>query len=612
MDERDQYGTSGAKAPFQRSDDPTAEAVGVTKHVELDSSSEGVGLSKRAEFDFSSDATGLSEDESKASSDPEAVGPRELNDSAQSVEPAARSAGWRQMLRSTHVHTARSAAVLLGASSLLSGLMGLVRTKYIAYVFGASLQTDAYQAAFELPDMIAYFLVGSVASITLVSMLSRFRKEQDEAGENLAISVVLNAMLVVLSIGIVLAEIFAPLYTRYKFPAFTIEQAALCTSLTRLLLPAQLCFFAGGVLGSRLLVRRIFLYQAITPLIYNLGIILGGVFLSRTFGIYSLAYGVLAGVFVGPFALSALGAAQSGMRYVPIFNLRHPLFREWLRLSLPLMIGISLVTADKWILTYFASADLGGITRLNMAKTLFMAPLGVLGQAAGAASLPFFAALHAQGKVAEFSASVDRAVMRVAAVSLLLASYLVVCAGPLVALLFRGGSFHQKDAAETAQYFGIFAISLALWAAQAIYARAFYAAGNTLTPAIAGTVITVASIPVYGFFFHYYGMLGLAWASNVGILTQVSVLAVLLHTKRLVSIAELDWKELGRVLISALSTGFVVFAGLYLLPPATGKIGSLLTLSAAFVAWGVVGFAVLRGMGSSLPTDLLRRRLSTR
>ena len=161
------------------------------------------------------------------------------------------------------------------ASTVMSGMLGLVRTKYIALLFGAGPATDAYYAAFQLPDMINYFLVGGVASISLVTILSRYRESGDEAGGDRALSVVLNGMLVVLGAGILLGEIFAPLYTRVAFHDFDPGRAALCTSLTRLLLPAQLFFFAGGVLGSKLLVRKIFLYQAVTPLLYNVGIIAG-------------------------------------------------------------------------------------------------------------------------------------------------------------------------------------------------------------------------------------------------------------------------------------------------------------------------------------------------
>ena len=72
-------------------------------------------------------------------------------------------------------------------SSLLSGGMGLVRSKYIAYIFGAGRLTDAYNAAFEMPDMISYFLVGGVASIALITMLSRYREAGDEEGADRAL-----------------------------------------------------------------------------------------------------------------------------------------------------------------------------------------------------------------------------------------------------------------------------------------------------------------------------------------------------------------------------------------------------------------------------------------
>jgi putative peptidoglycan lipid II flippase len=223
-------------------------------------------------------------------------------------------------LRPSASHSAFSATLLLMLSSLLSGVLGLVRVKYINFIFGAGPQTDAYNAAFELPDMLAYFLVGGVASISLVTILNRYKAEGDEEGGDRAISVVLNAMILVLTAAILLAEVLAPFYTRIKFPGFNAQEAALCTSLTRLLLPAQLFFFIGGVIGSKLLVRKIFIYQAITPLIYNLGIILGAIFLSQRFGIYSLAIGVLTGVILGPAALSIFGASREGLRYHPIFN----------------------------------------------------------------------------------------------------------------------------------------------------------------------------------------------------------------------------------------------------------------------------------------------------
>ena len=429
-------------------------------------------------------------------------------------------------------HSATSATLLLSLSSLASGLLGLVRTKYIAHTFRVGHVTDAYNAAFQLPDMISYFLVGGVASITLVNILNRLREVGDDDEADRALSVVLVAMVVVLAAAVLLAEFLAPLYTRTFFGSFDPETAALCTHLTRLLLPAQLFFFAGGALGSRLLVRKIFLYQAVTPLLYNLFIILGGLLLASRFGIDSLAYGVLAGAFLGSFALNALGAARSGLRFTPILHRRHPAFLEWLRLSIPLMLGVSLAMADKWILAHYAAADRGGITLLTNAKILFNAPLTVIGAAAGAASLPFFSSLYAKSRLADFNAVVCRSVSRLLAAGFLLTAWMFACATPIVAFL-RGGAYTQANALATARYFALFALSLALWSAQGIYARAFYAARNTLTPAISGTVVTLVSIPVYALLFHRIGLGGLALASDLGILAHTVTLALLLHRARL-------------------------------------------------------------------------------
>jgi putative peptidoglycan lipid II flippase len=504
-------------------------------------------------------------------------------------------------------HTAGSAAMLLMASNLLSGVLGLLRTKYINHVFGAGAATDAYNAAFFLPDMISYFLVGGVGSATLVTMLTRLRESGNPEAEDQTLSAVLNAMLIAMTVVIVIAEFLTPLYTHYAFPKFDPERAALCNSLTRLLLPAQLFFFAGGVFGARLLARKVFVYQAIGAPIYNLGIIAGAFFFSGSLGVYSLPVGVLAGVVLGPALITAIGAFRTGLHYTPSISLRHPAFLEWLRLNLPLMLGVSVGMADKWILGYFASADLGGISRLTVAKSLFNSPLTIIGGAAGAASLPFFASLFAQGRALDFSQSVSRAISRLLSVAALVSAWMVALAYPLLDL-FRGGGFHRSDASETARYFIIFALTLGIWSAQGIYARAFYATGNTKTPLIWGTAITVLSLPLYAHLFHRFGTVGLAVASDAGMLASTLALAVLLHMRKLVSFAHLEYAELARALCAALVAFAATYELLRHLPVATTHPGDVMVIAAGSVCWLVAVGAVLVVSGSKLPAQVLRRR----
>jgi putative peptidoglycan lipid II flippase len=516
----------------------------------------------------------------------------------------------RSLFSTSRQHSAFSATLLLMISSVLSGLLGLLRTKYIAHVFGAGHITDAYNAAFNLPDMINYFLVGGVASITLVNILSRFRETGDDEGADRSLSVVLVAMTVVLGLGILLAEWGAPLYTHLFFNKLDPDTARLCTHLTRILLPAQLFFFAGGALGSRLLVRKIFLYQAITPILYNLFIILGGVFFQHRVGIDSLAIGVLAGAFIGSLLLNAIGAFRGGMHFYPILNLRHPAFTEWLRLSFPLMVGVSLAMADKWILSHYAAGDEGAITLLTNAKSLFNAPLSVIGMAAGAASLPFFASLFTQNRLYDFNAAVSRSVSRLLAVSLLVTAWMVALANPIVGFL-RGGSYSHLDAVLTARYFALFAVSLALWSAQGIYARAFYAARNTLTPAISGTVVTAVSIPIYALLYGHFGVVGLAVASDLGILAHTVALAVLLHRFRLVSLASLEFGELARASFAALVSFAGAYAAVTYVPRPTGHTGDFLGLAVGTLCWAALGAATLQLTGSRLLHQLRNRNSPT-
>jgi putative peptidoglycan lipid II flippase len=522
------------------------------------------------------------------------------------------------MLRPSHAHTAFTATILLMASTFLSRIIGLVRVQYIVWLFGRGMDADALNAAFVLPDMISYFLVGGAASIAFVTILTRYRETGREAEGERSLSVILTTMYLVLGAAIVLAEIFAPLYIHWWFKGFDAPKAALCVKLTRILLPAQLCFFAGGVFGAVLLVRKQFSVQAVAPLIYGLGTIAGGVLLVRRIGVSSLAIGTVAGAFFGPFLLNWFFARRAGTHYRPILDWRDPGLREWVRLSLPLMVGVSLVTADTWIILHFASANPGAVSLMSYAKQLFTAPMAMLAQAAGAASMPFFASMWSKERHYEFATGVADAVSRVAALGLLAGSGVVALAAPLVQLLFLSRRFSSADSRECAAYFAVFSLAMFLWSAQAIYARAFYAAGNTFVPMLASTAVTVISWPVYAALYHLYGTMGLAIASDLGIALQTATIAVLLHQRRMVSLASLDYAELGRCLVAALASGAVVWAVVWGLRGLLGYLGEshmsaqirwadLGELVTGTLVWVVVAGWVLEKTGSALPRVTLKR-----
>ena len=391
---------------------------------------------------------------------------------------------------------------------------------------------------------------------------------------------------------------------------FTPEQIELCVHLTRILLPAQIFFYVGGVVSAVLLSHRLFLFPAFGPLIYNVFIIAGGVIGGRHFGIASLAYGALAGSFVGPFLASVIGAMRIGTGYRPSFEVTNPAFREWVKLSVPLMLGVSLVTADDWILRHYAASGVGDIARLNYAKRLFAVPIAVLGQATGQASLPFFARLFNEKRLKEFANTVNDSVYRVSAASFLATGWMMAAALPLIDLVYRRGKFLFTDTQTTAIYFFWFSLSLALWSAQGLYARAFYAAGDTVTPMVAVSVITVASLPLYSVLFHAFGVVGLAWASDIGIGVNLIALAWLLHRKKFVSLGEMRWLELGKAVVVAVAAGGISYEVAKAVSIAgrasrTADLGQLALISVTWAAAVAAGLWLLR---SELPQALRRRK----
>ena len=519
-----------------------------------------------------------------------------------------------RFFRPSHQHSAFSATLLLMGTVMLSRVIGYVREAYIAFAFGAGPQTDAYVAAFTLPDWLNYIVAGGAASITFISIYTRFLAEKRDADAQKTFSVVITVMTSVMIVGTVVTEIFTPQFVRWMFHGFSPAQIDLTVHLTRILLPAQIFFYVGGVVSAVLLSHRLFLFPAFGPLLYNIFIILGGVLAGRSFGIASLAYGALLGSIVGPFLASVVGAVRIGTGYRPTFDITNPAFREWVKLSVPLMLGVSLVTADDWILRHYAASGVGDIARLNYAKRLFAVPIAVLGQATGQASLPFFARLFNEKRLQEFATTVNDSVYRVAAASFLATGWMMAAAFPLIDLVYRRGRFLVSDTQTTAIYFFWFSLSLALWSAQGLYARAFYAAGDTLTPMAAVTIITSASLPIYSFLFHHYGVVGLAFASDIGIGANLLALAWLLHYRKMVSLRTLRWGELGKSALTAIFAGGASLAAAKSVAPflsAHGtRLADLAQLALITLTWTAATLLGLWLLKSQLPQDLRRRKQS--
>src|SRR5437763_7135618 len=154
-----------------------------------------------------------------------------------------------RFFRPSHEHTAFSATLLLITAVMLSRVIGYARDAYIAWAYGAGGATDAYVAAFTLPDFLNYIVAGGAASITFISIYTRFLAEKRDGDAQKTFSIIITVMTAVMVVGTILTEIFAPQFvTWYVGPTrthagFSPEQIELCVHLTRILLPAQIFFY---------------------------------------------------------------------------------------------------------------------------------------------------------------------------------------------------------------------------------------------------------------------------------------------------------------------------------------------------------------------------------
>src|SRR5271163_142739 len=187
-----------------------------------------------------------------------------------------------------------STAIVMGGI-LLSRVLGFFREWTVAHQIGSNAVTDAYYAAFTLPDFLNYLIAGGSLSVTFIPVFAKYvaAKTEDEGWH--VFSTVVTVMGFVLVALVILGEIFAHKLVLVIAPGFSPAERERVVFLTRIMLPAQICFYEGSILSAVQYAKGQFVIPSLAPLVYNIGIIMGGVFLAPSIGIAGFAVGVLSG-----------------------------------------------------------------------------------------------------------------------------------------------------------------------------------------------------------------------------------------------------------------------------------------------------------------------------
>jgi putative peptidoglycan lipid II flippase len=385
---------------------------------------------------------------------------------------------------------------------LLSRLLGFVRDAIIAATFGQNEITSAYLYAFTLPDTLWMLVAGGAFFAAFVPVITEYFTRGDEEAAWKTYSIITTFLFLCLSVIIPLAWIFAPAliehfiapgFTNYKVlppPFGVVHPLTMAVQMTRIVLPAQYCFFLGTLMMGMLQAKKRFLMPALGPVIYNVGIIIGGVTLYRRLGIAAFSWGALSGALVGNLLLQIWAIQSIGPRFHPSLDLGFPGVKRAGKLVLPVIFGVSLPQAAQ-IVNGMIVAQIGPAKSiLEYSNRLMQLPLGIFGQAIGIAVLPTLTQQAAQDDMPAFRNTLNYGVRLAMFLTVPTSILLIVLAQPLITMVYQHGSFHHSDTASAVPALVFFALGVGAWSAQAVVARAFYARNDTWTPVLAGTFVT--------------------------------------------------------------------------------------------------------------------------
>jgi putative peptidoglycan lipid II flippase len=450
-----------------------------------------------------------------------------------------------------------SAATIIMGATLASALLGLVRTRLlISYFYADKAVVDVFWAAFRIPDMIFQIIIVGALSSAFIPVFSRYLTSREESNE--IASSMINSVMLVMMVLSALVIIFAYPLSRLIAGGFTDAQLTLMANLTRIMAAAQLFFGFSSFLTGVIQSHKRFLIPALSPILYNLGIIVGILLFGRSMGIYGAAIGVVIGACLHLLAQLPL-ASKLGFSYRFVWSRSHGAVKEMTRLMLPRILTLSLVQIEATAIVTFSSwLSVGTVTIISIAQQLANLPVRLIGIPIGQASLPFFTKVTSKNDLQALAAMVNNTILEMLYLALPASVIVLVLRIPLVRLAYGADSFPWAETVLTGKLVAILAVSIAARSLTHVLVRVFYSLHNTRTPFVTNLLSTTINIALsyYFLFVLKSGVLGMAFAITVASLIETVVLTSLLY-------------------------GLANFAGTHLLFPTLKMIGITLITSVA-------------------------------
>jgi putative peptidoglycan lipid II flippase len=423
--------------------------------------------------------------------------------------------------------TLARAGLTVAGLYFVSRVLGWVRIVVITNQFHAGTELDAYFTAFRLPDAIFQLVAAGALASAMVPVLANLFTKNEEVRAWKVVSTVLNILLVTLAALAAIVAVFAPQIVPIFTPGFDAVGTELTVRLTRIMLLSPVLLALGAVASSVLNARGRFGAAALAPILYNLAIIGGAVFLGPWLGVESLAIGVVIGALLH-LGIQLRPLARENFRLSFDIDLADPNARQVLLLMAPRALGLGANQITFIVATTLATGvGLGAVTAYNVAWTVLQIPLGVIGFPLGVVLLPSLSRAVAAGSVREFGTLIVRSARLVLWIMLFITAIGIVLRRQGVTLLFDYG-LDQNAISLTADTLSFLFLGLAAHTLVIVFARAFYSGHDTRTPVITALFDMVVCVTIGLATVGTLGLSGVALGLAAGAWAEASALGILL------------------------------------------------------------------------------------
>ena len=418
---------------------------------------------------------------------------------------------------------ARAAGTVMIAI-IIGQLAGLARGILVARAFGASPELDAFFAANRVSETLFLLVAGGALGSAFIPTFTGLLAKNEKGSAWRLASSLANAVTLTLSLLAVLSAVFAPQIVRYALaPGLSTNPYlfALTVSLLRIQLIAAVLFGIGGLIVGILNAHQVFLIPALTPAMYQLGIIFGTVALAPSMGIYGLAWGVVIGAAMYLLLqIPSIAKLLTGnwLQNTDHFSLglHDSNVRQVLLLMGPRLLGVAVVQLNFWVNTWLATQMApGSVTGLYYGFSLMLMAQAAIAQSVAIAAMPTFSAQHALGKTSEMRTSLAASLRGIIFLALPASVGLILLREPLIALLYRRGEFDERSVQLVAWSLLWYAAGLVGHSIMEVLTRAFYAQQDTKTPVIIGTIAMGLNVVFSIFFSNLFQQIG--WMPHGGL-----------------------------------------------------------------------------------------------